>query len=92
MPWSSSDAMVRHRHAKCSEFGANLISGLVSDITSCLGAVQDAIANVASNTVDCKEKLGIHSPSRVFGELGGFITQGALAPFTPPLESGLGRR
>ncbi len=34
--------------------------------------------NVASSTVGWfKEKLGIHSPSRVFGELGGFITQGA---------------
>lgn len=60
------------------EFGANLISGLVNGITNGLGAVKDAITNVADNTVTWfKEKLGIHSPSRVFGELGGFITQGA---------------
>jgi hypothetical protein len=33
---------------------------------------------VADSTVGWfKEKLGIHSPSRVFGELGGFIGQGA---------------
>jgi TP901 family phage tail tape measure protein len=64
--------------SKFSEFGANLIAGLVNGITGGLGAVQAAITNVASNTVDWfKEKLGIHSPSRVFGELGGFITQGA---------------
>ncbi len=64
--------------AKFSEFGANLLAGLVSGITNGLGAVKDAITNVASSTVDWfKEKLGIHSPSRVFGELGGFITQGA---------------
>jgi TP901 family phage tail tape measure protein len=64
--------------AKFSEFGGNLIAGLVNGITSGLGAVQAAITNVASNTVGWfKEKLGIHSPSRVFGELGGFITQGA---------------
>ncbi|MFP4894511.1 phage tail tape measure protein [Paraburkholderia sp. EG304] len=64
--------------AKFSEFGANLISGLVNGITNGLGTVKDAITNVASNTVTWfKEKLGIHSPSRVFGELGGFITQGA---------------
>ncbi|MFP6558134.1 phage tail tape measure protein [Paraburkholderia sp. B3] len=63
---------------KFSEFGGNLLAGLVNGITSGLGAVKDAITNVASNTVDWfKEKLGIHSPSRVFGELGGFITQGA---------------
>jgi TP901 family phage tail tape measure protein len=64
--------------AKFSEFGGNLIAGLVNGITSGLGAVQAAISNVATSTVGWfKEKLGIHSPSRVFGELGGFITQGA---------------
>ncbi|ADP02357.1 gp12 [Burkholderia phage KS14] len=64
--------------SKFSEFGSNMIAGLVNGITSGLGAVQAAITNVASSTVGWfKEKLGIHSPSRVFGELGGFITQGA---------------
>jgi len=64
--------------SKFSEFGSNLIAGLVTGITSGLGAVQAAINNVAASTVGWfKEKLGIHSPSRVFGELGGFITQGA---------------
>ncbi|MFM0485438.1 phage tail tape measure protein [Paraburkholderia graminis] len=64
--------------AKFSEFGGNLLAGLVNGIMSGLGAVQSAITNVAESTVGWfKEKLGIHSPSRVFGELGGFITQGA---------------
>lgn len=64
--------------ATFSQFGANLLAGLVNGITGGLGAVKDAISNVASSTVGWfKEKLGIHSPSRVFGELGGFITQGA---------------
>lgn len=64
--------------ATFSEFGANLINGLVNGITGGLGRVKDAITNVANNTVTWfKEKLGIHSPSRVFGELGGFISQGA---------------
>lgn len=64
--------------AKFSTFGANLISGLVNGITNGLGAVKTAISNVADSTVGWfKEKLGIHSPSRVFGELGGFISQGA---------------
>lgn len=63
---------------KFSEFGANLISGLVNGITGGLGAVQAAISSVADGTVSWfKEKLGIHSPSRVFGELGGFISEGA---------------
>ncbi|RAS17398.1 phage tail tape measure protein [Paraburkholderia bryophila] len=64
--------------AKFSQFGVNILSGLVNGITSGLGAVKDAITGVADSTVGWfKEKLGIHSPSRVFGELGGFIGQGA---------------
>ncbi|RQR78678.1 phage tail tape measure protein [Burkholderia sp. Bp9015] len=64
--------------AKFSTFGSNLMTGLVDGITSGLGTVKDAIVNVADSTVGWfKEKLGIHSPSRVFGELGGFIGQGA---------------
>ncbi|RQS30255.1 hypothetical protein DIE03_15575 [Burkholderia sp. Bp8992] len=60
------------------DFGANMMQGLVNGITNGLKSVKDAITNVASSTVEWfKEKLGIHSPSRVFGELGGFIGQGA---------------
>lgn len=64
--------------AKFSEFGANMLSGLVRGITRGLGAVKNAIATVADSTVGWfKKKLGIQSPSRVFGELGAFISQGA---------------
>lgn len=60
------------------ELGANIMSGLVNGIKSGLGSVKDAISNVADSTVAWfKEKLGIHSPSRVFGELGGFVSLGA---------------
>lgn len=64
--------------AKFSEFGANLVAGLVNGITSGMGAVKDSISNMGAAAIGWfKEKLGIHSPSRVFGELGGFISQGA---------------
>lgn len=64
--------------AKFSELGANLTAGLVNGIIGGLGAVKDAIGNVGAAAIGWfKEKLGIHSPSRVFGELGGFISQGA---------------
>lgn len=63
---------------KFLQFGGDLLSGLVNGITGGLGTVKDAITNVASSTIGWfKEKLGIHSPSRVFGELGGFISEGA---------------
>jgi TP901 family phage tail tape measure protein len=59
-------------------FGTNIVTGLINGITGGIGAVRDAITNVASSTVGVfKETLGIKSPSRVFADLGGFISQGA---------------
>jgi len=63
---------------KFSQFGTNMVDGLVNGITSRMGAVKETIVSLGSNAVAWfKEKLGIHSPSRVFGELGGFISEGA---------------
>ncbi|MFG5777711.1 phage tail tape measure protein [Comamonas sp. J-3] len=60
------------------EAGANIIQGLVNGITSRIAAVRDAISSVAGASIDWfKEKLGIHSPSRVFAELGGYVSEGA---------------
>ncbi|MGK4311706.1 phage tail tape measure protein [Pseudomonas mosselii] len=62
---------------KFSDFGGMLLDGLVNGIKNKLGAVKDAISSVGDSTVGWfKEKLGIHSPSRVFAELGGFTMQG----------------
>jgi hypothetical protein len=64
--------------ARFVDLGVQITRGLVNGITSSLGAVKDAINNVANSTVAWfKEKLGIHSPSRVFATLGGFVSQGA---------------
>ncbi|QQZ36056.1 phage tail tape measure protein [Pseudomonas sp. SK2] len=63
--------------AKFSDFGGMLLDGLVNGIKNKLGAVKDAISSVGDSTVGWfKEKLGIHSPSRVFAELGSFTMQG----------------
>jgi len=63
--------------AKFSDFGGMLLDGLVNGIKNKLGAVKAAIGSVGDSTVGWfKEKLGIHSPSRVFAELGGFTMQG----------------
>lgn len=65
---------------KFSTFGAMMLQGLISGITSGLGFVKDAIVNVATSTVGWfKEKLGIKSPSRVFMAAGGEISNGAAA-------------
>lgn len=63
--------------AKFSDFGGMLLDGLVTGIKTRLGAVKDAITSVGESTIGWfKEKLGIHSPSRVFAQLGGFAMQG----------------
>ncbi|WP_175667031.1 phage tail tape measure protein [Burkholderia multivorans] len=60
-----------------AEFGSNLMSGLVGGITNGLGAVKTAIQHAGDSVVSWfKERLGIHSPSRVFAELGGFTMAG----------------
>lgn len=64
--------------AKFTTFGAQMMQGLVSGITSMLGTVQDTISGAADSTVGWfKEKLGIRSPSRVFMQAGENIAEGA---------------
>ncbi|MCD9123999.1 phage tail tape measure protein [Cupriavidus sp. UGS-1] len=64
--------------ARFTEFGANIVAGLVNGITSAIGTVTTAIGNVANSVTGFfREKLGIHSPSRVMAELGGNVSQGA---------------
>ncbi|CAJ7442104.1 bacteriophage tail protein [Burkholderia pseudomallei] len=64
--------------ARFTEIGGHLIDGLVNGIKNGLGAVKDTISSVADSTVAWfREKLGIHSPSRVFATLGGFVSEGA---------------
>ncbi|HDR8907313.1 TPA: hypothetical protein QDA72_001702 [Burkholderia multivorans] len=60
-----------------AEFGSNLMSGLVNGITNGLGAVKTAIQSAGDSVVGWfKERLGIHSPSRVFAALGGWTMAG----------------
>lgn len=62
---------------KFTEFGGMLIDGLVNGITGALGGVKDAIVGAGSSAIGWfKETLGIHSPSRVFSELGGYTMEG----------------
>ncbi|MGD8174803.1 phage tail tape measure protein [Marinimicrobium sp. ARAG 43.8] len=57
--------------ASFTEFGAELINGLVSGIVSKFGDVKKAVSDIADSTIGWfKEKLGINSPSRVFASFG----------------------
>ncbi|BBP86013.1 hypothetical protein PHLH8_56550 [Pseudomonas sp. Pc102] len=65
--------------SKFTEFGAMLMQGMVTGITNGLAAVKNAITGAGDSTINWfKEKLGIHSPSRVFASLGGFTMAGLV--------------
>jgi TP901 family phage tail tape measure protein len=62
---------------KFTTLGSQIMQGLVNGITSGLASVKNAIVSAGDSTIGWfKEKLGIHSPSRVFAELGGFTMAG----------------
>lgn len=78
--------------ARFTDFGGMLIDGLVNGITAGLGKVKGAITGAADSSIGWfKQKLGIHSPSRVFAELGGYTMQGygqgLLAEQSNPLSA-----
>lgn len=63
--------------AMFTDFGSMLMQGLANGIRSAAGAVKGAVVGAADSSIGWfKEKLGIHSPSRVFAELGGFTMAG----------------
>lgn len=60
------------------EAGAAIVQGMANGITSRIAAVRDAVGAAAGSAIDWfKEKLGIHSPSRVFMQLGSYVGEGA---------------
>lgn len=71
--------------------GRDLIQGLINGITGMLGNLKSTVISTASAVADWfKAKLGIHSPSRVFAGLGGFVMagldQGLAANTSGPLS------
>lgn len=58
--------------SKFSEFGSNMIQGLINGFTNMFPNLTAAISGAATSVVSTfKGMLGIHSPSRVFAGLGG---------------------
>jgi len=78
-----------------TDFGSNLISGLVNGIGNKLSAAKDTIVNFGNSISGWfKETLGIHSPSRVFMGFGDNIGQGAAIGLqrTTPLAALAGQK
>lgn len=60
-----------------TEFGSMIVNGLVNGLYASLGQIKNAINNIGDSTIAWfKEKLDIHSPSRVFAQLGNFTMDG----------------
>ena len=57
--------------------GGQLIQGLISGVKNAAGALIGAVKNVVGSAIGAvKNFLGIHSPSRVFAEIGQFTMKG----------------
>ncbi|MFA8392095.1 phage tail tape measure protein [Burkholderia ubonensis] len=78
-------------------FGQQILQGLANGISNGLGNVKTAIQSAGDSAIGWfREKLGIHSPSRVFAALGGFtmagleqgLREGQDGPLSTVLEVG----
>lgn len=58
--------------------GSNIIQGLVNGVTGAAGRLIDAVKGAVGDAIHAaKNLLGIHSPSRVFREIGRYTMRGA---------------
>lgn len=81
--WGRVTGAIGDIGSKMSGIGRNMIEGLVNGIRNAAGLIRDAVANAIGNVVDfAKSLLGIHSPSRVFMEIGDFTAQGMAIGLT----------
>lgn len=63
---------------KVTSIGSNIIQGLVNGVTGAAGKLIDAVKGAVGDAIEgAKNLLGIHSPSRVFREIGQYTMQGA---------------
>ena len=61
-----------------TSIGSNIIQGLVNGVTGAAGKLIDAVKDAVGDAIEgAKNLLGIHSPSRVFREIGQYTMQGA---------------
>lgn len=68
-----------------AEIGSNIIDGLVEGLTNAWNAVCDFVGNIFSGITDFVCGIfGIHSPSTVFAEIGGYL----MAGFTNGISDG----
>lgn len=63
---------------RVASIGSNIIQGMVNGIKGAAGKLVDAVKGAVGDAIEgAKNLLGIHSPSRVFREIGRYTMQGA---------------
>lgn len=63
---------------RVASIGSNIIQGMVNGVTGAAGKLIDAVKGAVGDAIEgAKNLLGIHSPSRVFREIGQYTMQGA---------------
>lgn len=84
--WQPLMAWFRGLPAAFAGFGAALVEGLVNGIKNRLAAAGEAIKSMGASVRDTfKNMLGIRSPSRVFAEMGGNLSEGLSLGMTAKL-------
>ena len=69
------------------DIGKNIVSGVWNGIQSMAGYFRDQVEGFFSGIVDgVKDFLGIHSPSKVFAEIGGYMGLGLEEGMTDSLD------
>jgi len=77
MIWTGISTMLGSWPARLRQAGVDMVLGLIDGLRSMLGKAGEAVAGVGGAVVDrFKSLLGIHSPSRVFAQLGGWTMEG----------------
>ncbi|NYS80148.1 hypothetical protein HZS80_21010 [Halomonas glaciei] len=73
-----------------SNLGSMIVDGLIGGITGKFGELRDSVTGMASSVTGWfKDVLDINSPSRVFAEFGGNITQGLSGGIEDDVDSPL---
>ena len=63
---------------KVTSIGSDIIQGMVNGVTGAASRLIDSVKGAVGDAIDgAKNLLGIHSPSRVFREIGQYTMQGA---------------
>lgn len=77
MSEKAAKAIIEKTASKWAAAGTNVVVGFVKGINTKSGYVQSAVIKVAKNALAAmKKSLSIHSPSREFMKLGGFVSEG----------------